>query len=51
MDIFFECPGKMFLSIEKSLEKISEDQPQMHCFIVFFHIFEIKMSHFYLAIT
>ena len=25
--IFFECPGKMFLSIEKVLEKISEDQP------------------------
>ena len=25
--IFFECPGKVFLSIEKFLEKISEDQP------------------------
>ena len=25
--IFFECPGKLFLSIEKVLEKISEDQP------------------------
>ena len=25
--IFFECPGKMFLSIEKVLKKISEDQP------------------------
>ena len=24
---FFECPGKMFLSIEKVLKKISEDQP------------------------
>ena len=23
--IFFECPGKMFLSIEKVLKKISED--------------------------
>ena len=23
----FECQGKMFLSIEKVLEKISEDQP------------------------
>ena len=25
--IFFECPGKMFLSIEKVLKKISENQP------------------------
>ena len=25
--ISFECPGKMFLSIEKVLKKISEDQP------------------------
>ena len=25
--IFFECPGKMFLSIEKVLKKISEGQP------------------------
>ena len=25
--ILFECQGKMFLSIEKVLEKISEDQP------------------------
>ena len=24
---FFECQGKMFLSIEKVLENISEDQP------------------------
>ena len=24
---FFECPGKIFLSIEKVLEKVSEDQP------------------------
>ena len=24
---FFECPGKIFLSIEKVLKKISEDQP------------------------
>ena len=24
---FFECPGKMFLGIEKVLRKISEDQP------------------------
>ena len=24
---FFQCPGKVFLSIEKVLEKISEDQP------------------------
>ena len=24
--IFFECPGKKFLCIEKVLEKISEDQ-------------------------
>ena len=23
---FFECPGKMFLSIKKVFEKISEDQ-------------------------
>ena len=27
MDNFFECPGKVFLSIEKVLEKVSEDQP------------------------
>ena len=27
MDNFFECPGKVFLSIGKVLEKISEDQP------------------------
>ena len=44
---FFECQGKMFLSIEKVLENISEDQPQMNCLIVFLHIFEIKVSHFY----
>ena len=25
--IFFECQGKVFLSIEKILEKISQDQP------------------------
>ena len=25
--IFFECPGNMFLSIEKVFKKISEDQP------------------------
>ena len=25
--ILFECQGKMFLSIEKVLEKINEDQP------------------------
>ena len=25
--IFFECQGKMFISIEKVLEKISENQP------------------------
>ena len=24
---FFECPDKMFLTIEKVLKKISEDQP------------------------
>ena len=46
MDIFFECPGKMFLSIEKVLEKISEDQPSMHSVIVFLHIFEIQASRF-----
>ena len=45
--IFFECQGKVFLSIEKVLEKISEDQPLMHCLIVFLHIFEKKVSHFY----
>ena len=27
MEIFFECPGQMFLSIEKVLKKISEGQP------------------------
>ena len=42
--MFFECQGKMFLSIEKVLEKISEDQPSMHCLIVFLHIFEIKVT-------
>ena len=25
--MFFECPGKMFVSIEKVLKKISENQP------------------------
>ena len=45
---FFECQGKMFLSIEKVLEKISEDQPYMHCLIVFLHIFEINVSTFLL---
>ena len=25
--IFFEYPGKVFLSVEKVLEKISEDEP------------------------
>ena len=25
--IFFECSGKMFLSLEKVLKKTSEDQP------------------------
>ena len=45
--ILFECQGKMFLRIEKVLEKISEEQPYMHCIIVFLHIFEIKVSHFY----
>ena len=25
--IFFDCPSKVFLSIENVLEKISEDQP------------------------
>ena len=25
--IFFECPGEIFLSIEKVLVKVSEDQP------------------------
>ena len=25
--IFFECQGKVFLCIEKILEKISQDQP------------------------
>ena len=25
--IFFECQGKVFLSIEKILEKVSQDQP------------------------
>ena len=26
-NFFFECPGKVFLIIEKVLEKTSEDQP------------------------
>ena len=43
----FECQVKMPLSIEKALEKISEDQPEMHCFILFLYIFEINLSHFY----
>ena len=47
MDSFFACPGKMFLSIEKVLEKISEDQPEMHSLIIFLHISERKVSHFY----
>ena len=45
--IFFDSQGKVFLSIEKILEKISRDQSQMHCFIVFLLIFEIKVLHFY----
>ena len=45
--ISFECPGKMFLSIEKALKKMRKDQPYMHYLIVFFHIFETKVSHFY----
>ena len=47
-ECFFECQGKMFLSIEKVLGKISEDQPQMHCLIVFLHI-ELKVSTFLLS--
>ena len=27
MDNFFECQGKVFLSIEKILEKVSQNQP------------------------
>ena len=46
---FFECQGKIFLSIEKVLEIIKEDQPLMHCLIVFLHIFEIKVSTFLLS--
>ena len=45
--ILFECQDKMFLCIEKVLEKISKGQPKMYCIIVFLHIFEIKVSHFY----
>ena len=45
--ISFECPDEMFLIIEKVLKKISEDQPLMQCLIIFLHIFEKKMSHFY----
>ena len=41
--VLFECQGKMFFHIENVLERISEDQ-QIHCFIVFLHIFEIKVS-------
>ena len=32
--IYFECQGKIFLSIEKVLEKVSEDQPIMYCITV-----------------
>ena len=39
----------MFLSIEKDLEKISEEQPKIQCLIVFLHIFEIKVSTFLLG--
>ena len=46
-NFFFGYQGKVFLSFEKVLEKISEDQPQMHCLIVFLHMFEMKVSHFY----
>ena len=45
--IYFECQGKIFLSIEKVLENVSEDQPKMYCNTVFLHIFEIKVSHIY----
>ena len=44
---FFEYQGKMFLYIEKVLVKISEEQPKMHCLIVFIHILEIDVSNFY----
>ena len=47
--IFFDCPGKMFLSIEKVLKKISEDQPLMYCLIVFLHIFE-KKGHIFIEL-
>ena len=43
--MLFEGQGKLFLSIEKVLEKMGEHQPYMHCLIVFHHIFEIKVSH------
>ena len=45
--IYFERQGKIFLSIEKVLENVSEDQPKMYCNTVFLHIFEIKVSHIY----
>ena len=38
---FFECPGKMFLNIEKVLEKISEDQP----FLILYASCESKVEH------
>ena len=38
---FFECQGKVFLSIEKILEKISHD---LKCTAL---LFEIKVLHFY----
>ena len=43
--MLFEGQGKMFLSIEKVLEKMGEHQPYMRCLIVFLHIFEIKVSY------
>ena len=47
----FEYQAKIFLNIENVLTKISEEQPKTHCFIVFLHIFEIKVSNFYLPVT
>ena len=43
----FEYQGKVFLNIEKVLVKVNEEQPEIHFFIVFLYIFEIKMSYFY----
>ena len=47
--ISFEHQGKIFLNIERVLVKLSEEHPEMHYIIVFFHISEVNVSNFYIT--